>query len=230
MYKKIVAVDVSPPRWDTWYDMYNMAGQLGIRIRPNKLESSNEVRSLHDRLSNIINRDKVTIKKYKNSTFEEFISPDKKYDGFEFIQMRTAQDLVDEGTAMHHCIGSYADKCANGRSIIFSMRKDGKGYVTIELNTRNYEVSQQYTLHDITVTSQEALSIINRWDNDCIELHKNDKESYYEICQKKVKAFLDKERKKGLKELVKDGIADSDLQILRGYQHEEEGILDAAVI
>jgi hypothetical protein len=137
---------------------------------------------------------------------------------------------VDEGILMHHCVGSYADNCANGRSIIFSMRKDGKGYVTIELNTRTYVVSQQYTLHDITVTNQKALDIINKWDNDCIELHKNDKESYYGICQKKVKAYLDKERDKGLKELVKDGIADSESQILKGYQHEGERIAHAAVI
>ena len=230
MYKKISVIDVRPPGWHTWYDMYNMADQLGIRIRPNKLGSTNEIKHLHDRLSDIINRDRVTIKKYKNSIFEEFISPDKEYDGFEFIQMRTAQDLVDEGIAMHHCVGSYADNCANGRSIIFSMRKDGKGYVTIELNTRTYVVSQQYTLHDITVTSQKALDIINRWNNDCIELHKDDKESYYEVCQKKVKSFLDKERNKSLKELVKDGVADSESQILKNVQHEEGYILDAAII
>jgi len=223
--KKIITTDVSLPNWHTWYDMYNMANRLGIRVRPNKLNSNQEIRHLHDGLSNIINRDKVTIKKYKNSIFEEFIAPTKKYDGFEFIQIRTAQDLVDEGISMHHCVGSYADKCANGRSIIFSMRKDGKGYVTIELDTRNYKVSQQYTLHDITVTSQKALDIINRWDNDCIKLHKDDKETYYEICQRKVKAFLDRERSETLKELVKRGIADSESQILKNeYPHADKEI------
>jgi len=230
MYKKIVTIDVALPRWDTWYDTYNMASQLGIRVRPNKLNSNNEIRHLHDKLAEIINRDRVTIKKYKNSIFEEFISPDKKYDGFEFIQMRTAQDLVDEGTTMKHCVGSYADKCANGRSIIFSMRKDGKGYVTIELDTVTYKVSQQYTLHDITITSHEALNIIDRWDNDCIELHKDDKESYHGICQRKVKEYMEKEKAKNLKELVKNGIVDSESQILKGYQHEGEKVLHAAAI
>ena len=195
--------------------MFNMAGQLGVRIRPNKLNSANEIRSLHDKLSNIINRDKITIKKYKNSVFEEFISPDKEYDGFEFIQMRTAQDLVDEGKAMHHCVGSYADRCASGKSIIFSMRKNERSYVTIELDPRTYGISQQYTLHDITVTNRKVLDIINEWNNDCIELHKGDKESYYEVCQKKVRAFLDKERAKSLKELIKDGITDSESQVLQ---------------
>ena len=189
--KRMSAADVNPPNWHTWRDMFNMAGQLGVRIRPNKLNSANEIRSLHDKLSNIINRDKITIKKYKNSVFEEFISPDKEYDGFEFIQMRTAQDLVDEGKAMHHCVGSYADRCASGKSIIFSMRKNERSYVTIELDPRTYGISQQYTLHDITVTNQKVLDIINEWNNDCIELHKGDKESYYEVCQKKVRAFLE---------------------------------------
>jgi len=230
MYKKIVTIDVALPRWDTWYDIYNMASQLGIRVRPNKLNSNNGIRHLHDKLAEIINRDRVTIKKYRNSIFEEFISPDKKYDGFEFIQMRTAQDLVDEGTTMRHCVGSYADRCANGRSIIFSMRKNGKGYVTIELNTITYKVSQQYTLHDITVTSRGALNIIDRWNSDCIELHKDDKESYHGICQRKVKEYTEREKAKNLKELVKNGIVDSESQILSGYLPKNEETAHAAAI
>jgi len=213
------------PDWHHWYDIYVMADQLGVRIRPNRLKTSIEIRNIHDKLSDIIRRDRSIMRKYKNLVFEEFTSPEKEYDGFKFIQMRTAQDLVDEGTVMKHCVASYTDRCAEGRSIIFSMRKNDKSYVTTELDPRNYTITQQYTLHDITVTSQKVLDIINRWNNDCLELHKNDKESYYDKCYKKIKAYLDKERAVSLKELVESGMAKSESQILKDSQPVEEGLL-----
>lgn len=236
-YKRIKSDDDDRfPTWHIWYDMYNMASQLGIRIRSNKLESSGDIQNLHNRLSNIIRRDRITVKKYRNSIFDKFKSPDKKYNGFEFIQMRTAENLVEEGTAMKHCIASYANKCAEGNSIIFSMRKDGKGYVTIELSPTSYKIIQQYTIQDYTVTNQKILDIIDKWNNDCIELHKNDKESYYSICRKGIQAKSDKENAQNIKELVKEGIIDAEEKMLKSMMPcnrtlpINKDLLDGAII
>lgn len=170
------------PNWHTWMDMYRMADQLHIRIRPNKLRDAGEVVEIHERLTDIIRRDEDILMKYKDIIFEKFISPDKKYNGFQFVQLRTAEELNEEGTMMHHCVGSYTGSCAQGESIIFSMRKDGKSYVTIELGSRSYAIIQQYTLHDISVTSEEVLDLINRWHGDCMKLHEDDKKSYSDLC------------------------------------------------
>lgn len=203
------------PSWHTWNDMYNMADQLNIRIRPNKLTESNIV-IIHNKLTDIIRRDQSIINKYKDVIFDEFVSPDKEYDGFHFIQLRTAQELADEGIAMHHCVGGYANRCAEGRSIIFSMRKDGKSYITIELSPYKYNKRvQEYTLRDYTVTNEQVLGLINRWHYDCVALHVKDKETYYDKAQKRVKDYYAKkkkndliEQKKQLDTLFEEGITE----------------------
>lgn len=177
------------PSWHIWDDMYNMADQLNIRIRPNKL-TPEDIHGLHDRMTDIIRRDRRIINEYKDVIFDEFTSPDKDYDGFRFIQLRTAEDLGQEGVAMHHCVGSYVSRCAKGRSIIFSMRKDSKSYVTIELAPqKGYIVLQQYTLHDITVTNKMVLDLMQRWHSDCLALHEGEEKSYYDTYQDKIKSI-----------------------------------------
>lgn len=194
------------PNWHTWLDMYRMAGQLHIRIRPNKLRSATEVIEIHDRMSTIIGRDEHILEEYKNVVFKEFTCPDEKYDGFQFIQLRTAEELREEGTIMHHCVASYTSRCFEGGSIIFSMRRNGKSYVTIELNPHTYEVVQQYTLHDITVTNEKVISMINKWQSDCLKIHKKEEQSYHDICQERIEKIRLIRRLKRLCEIRKGGV------------------------
>ena len=198
---------LSLPPWYIWNDMCDMAGQLNIRIRPNKLTGAVDVHAVHDKLTSIIRRDRYVINKYKDVIFDEFVSPDKDYDGFHFIQLRTAEALTQEGIVMHHCVGGYASRCARGKSIIFSMRKSGKSYVTIELNPNgDHKIVQQYTLHDITVTGGEALNLINKWHSDCVALHVKDAETYYDRCRKREDKDMQEARNNVLNDLLEGGI------------------------
>jgi len=167
--------------WTTWKDTFNMAKTLGIRLRPNKLNGKNLYKT-HNKLSEIINRDQITLKDYKDTIFEEFKSPSSLYDGYYFTQLRTATDLIHEGTVMHHCVGSYASRCDDGQSIIFSMRKDENGleksYVTLEISGKTHELYQMYTMYDINVTNDHILSLIEKWMQDIKKIHENDEETY----------------------------------------------------
>ena len=53
------------------------------------------------------------------------------------VELVTADDLDDEGAALHHCVGRYAGAAASGRSAIFSLRRRAEGIlrprVTIEV-------------------------------------------------------------------------------------------------
>jgi len=214
--------DTNLLNWRAWRDLFNMASQIGIRIRPNKFKNFGEVRNIHDKLSAIVRRDIRILRKYENVVFEEFANPNKEYDGFKFLQLRTAKELRHEGTVMHHCVASYANKCVEGSSIIFSMRKDDKSYVTIDVNPRTYEISQKYTLHDITVTSQAVLDLIDEWRSDYLKLHQDEEESYYDRCQRKIKEVTFKNKVEDLKEMVAEGIIDSDAQLLNQIRKYEE--------
>jgi hypothetical protein len=53
------------------------------------------------------------------------------------VELLTADDLYDEGQALHHCVGGYAGAAASGRSAIFSLRRRVEGVlrprVTVEV-------------------------------------------------------------------------------------------------
>jgi len=197
------------PSWHTWNDMYNMADQLNIRIRPNKLTEAS-IDTVHNKLADIVSRDREIIRKYQNVIFDEYISPTKYYDGFRFVQLRTAEELRHEGLVMHHCVGGYAYNCAEGTSIIFSMRKGDKSYITIEVSPKGgHEILQQYTLHDITVTSDKVLDMINRWHSDCVALHVKDADTYYDKCRKKLRKAVEDVRNKSFDKLLEEGMVEN---------------------
>lgn len=59
--------------------------------------------------------------------------PWRSADGrFEVVPLCSAQDLVDEGNALSHCVGGYYDACRSGSTQILSLREAGQRAATIE--------------------------------------------------------------------------------------------------
>lgn len=63
----------------------------------------------------------------------------RKEDIIKVEELTEAKRLIEEGTAMKHCVASYTHLCAQGRSAIFSLRKYSGGELndiiaTIEVN------------------------------------------------------------------------------------------------
>ncbi|WP_167856706.1 PcfJ domain-containing protein [Hymenobacter aquaticus] len=48
-------------------------------------------------------------------------------------QLRTYEELLDEGRALHHCVASYLHSCQRGRCGIFSLKMDGARSITLEV-------------------------------------------------------------------------------------------------
>lgn len=187
--------------WFTWRDTYNMADRMNIRLRANKFKDEADVSRQHRLLSELTNRDRSMLQDYADITFREFAIPDKEYDGFTFVQLRNVEELVNEGISMHHCVGGYADRCVPGNSIMFSMRKGNRGYVTIELSGKSlpYTIYQKYSIDDVVVTNEFALELMGRWIKDVNKLHEKDGVSYSQKC-KNVADKLKAERR--LKKLI----------------------------
>lgn len=57
----------------------------------------------------------------------------------------TPQAMIEEGKAMHHCVGGYIDRWD---SLILSARIDGKRIETIEVNLKTYELVQSRGLQN----------------------------------------------------------------------------------
>jgi hypothetical protein len=197
--------------WFTWRDMYNMADRMNIRLRANKFKDEADVSRQHDMLSELTNRDTSMLQDYDNITFREFAIPDKKYDGFTFVQLRNVEELVNEGRSMHHCVGGYANRCVPGNSIMFSMRKGNRGYVTIELSGKSlpYTIHQKYSIDDVVVTNEFALELMERWITDVNKLHEKDGIPYNQKCKNVDDTLKAERRLKKLTELKKEAGIDT---------------------
>jgi hypothetical protein len=62
----------------------------------------------------------------------------------EVIPLLSSIDLAVEGSKMHHCVATYDAYCHEGRSRIFSIRREGKRVATAELvfNGRSWHLNQ----------------------------------------------------------------------------------------
>lgn len=52
---------------------------------------------------------------------------------YEIVVLASAEDLVEEGRILDHCVGGYYDICRHGDTQILSLREDGKRVATVEL-------------------------------------------------------------------------------------------------
>lgn len=68
---------------------------------------------------------------------------DFERDGMKIVYPASLDDIVAEGQALHHCVGSYVDKVAARKTMILFLRKSEdveKPYYTVEV--KNREVMQ----------------------------------------------------------------------------------------
>jgi hypothetical protein len=68
----------------------------------------------------------------------------------DFIALQHAEDIREEGAQMHNCVHSYLEHVAAGRSVLFSLRREGGRAATLELvnvsdaSRRRYIVGQLF--------------------------------------------------------------------------------------
>lgn len=85
---------------------------------------------------------------------------------FEVRELLTSAQLLSEGRAMHHCVGTYADSCNLGRTAIYSMTvtdRDGERRLsTIEVDLRNRQIVQVRGRYNAPATAMDA-RILRAW-------------------------------------------------------------------
>lgn len=58
---------------------------------------------------------------------------DDNENSWEFIELTSGKELYQESKFMRHCVRTYTTKCTSGSSAIFSLRRNGKRKLTIEV-------------------------------------------------------------------------------------------------
>lgn len=112
-------------------------------------------------LSNDFHIQVVNLKNNKlvewNKTFENF-----EFDKFLFKELTSNKDLSKEGQVMRHCVGSYSERCLNGRVKIVSLNHniDSKfeKLVTIEITDKRIVQARGKCNRKITEQEYKAIS------------------------------------------------------------------------
>jgi len=165
--------------WETFRDTVRLSKHYRIRIRYNKIRTSNDLNELHNILIGYTNRDRKT--QVYDYTIRPFAHPEIEYDGFTFEFINSTEQLTKAGTAMRNCSAGYALACATGTSIIFVMKKDNKIYTMIELNGQEKDVPivQRKTVFNMAL-NEKTLKVIEKWHGDVVTMHQDDAGCYYD--------------------------------------------------
>ena len=95
------------------------------------------------------------------------------YGNYTIVLPTNTQDLVTEGNEMHHCVGGYIDKVANGDTlIVFVRHKDtpNKCYITAEIYPHNGKIGQYYLAYDHSIEKTEDIEFktaLQEWLSSC---------------------------------------------------------------
>jgi len=81
---------------------------------------------------------------------------------WSFVELTSSDELSLEGRAMHHCVSSYAGSCAAGGSAIFSMQRDGRRVLTVEVTPATKRIVQMRGACNRPATHTEK-EVISQW-------------------------------------------------------------------
>lgn len=89
----------------------------------------------------------------KKQVFDNDILPIKELDELRLEYLNNTYDLKYEGKVMNHCVGSYADSCAQGTSIVYRAYWNDKHIGTLELsdNGNDYYDGGKVTLENAKI-------------------------------------------------------------------------------
>lgn len=101
-------------------------------------------KNLYAAHQNTIKQIKVLANEALNKKISKRIPALEKY-CFQYLNLlirpaESSNELIAEGKTLHHCVGTYAEKYANGTTNIFFIRKvadPNKSYYTLELSRKN---------------------------------------------------------------------------------------------
>lgn len=128
-----------------WADYLRMAVGEGYDMTDRSVLMPPNLNAAHDRLANIKeyshnkNMDKLIEK--RNKKLQRLIFSDENY---TVVLPKSVQDIVDEGKALSHCVGGYADRHAKGALTILFIRKNddlGTPFYTMEV-ANDYHIVQ----------------------------------------------------------------------------------------
>ncbi|MDE7243575.1 MAG: PcfJ domain-containing protein [Oscillospiraceae bacterium] len=130
-----------------------------------------DLQKSHDRLVHHIKvkADARVRRRFKAAYAKAVGTLDFEYKGLKIVYPAKPDDVVNEGSSLHHCVGSYVDRIANKKCLILFLRRSAdqqKPFYTIEL--RDGQVTQVSGKVNAAPTP-EVESFIRRWERTVLQ-------------------------------------------------------------
>jgi hypothetical protein len=99
-----------------------------------------------------------------NAAFPSAWFPAAKIGDTEIVPIEDAATLYREGSAMHHCVGTYRHRVQSGELYVYSMRSDGERIATLALGRYNGKVHVDQIRGPCNVEPPKAIiTTVQRW-------------------------------------------------------------------
>lgn len=161
----------------TLLDYWLMANRAGLDIWDEHVKLPKNLKHEHDRLmeaERIAKNEEEKRKKLaeiekRRPEFEKAVAPLEAWAwedaGICIRPVHTEEELMDEGAALHHCVGGYGATVASGRSCIFFIRRveaPDKPWFTLQVELKTLKEIQNHGLRNCGAT-KEVRAFVSRW-------------------------------------------------------------------
>ncbi|NQT63602.1 MAG: PcfJ domain-containing protein [Candidatus Marinimicrobia bacterium] len=110
----------------------------------------------------IENRDSPWIDYYWSSHGWNWDYVDEYYKNWSFLELTSGKQLFEESQKLHHCVESYAARCASKNSAIVSVSCNKEKILTVEINPQGNEIVQVKGVQNRFPSATEN-KIIDMW-------------------------------------------------------------------
>ena len=150
----------------TLLDYWQMARGLGRNINDSSVRYPKHLLDAHDRMTDLMRAQKLDMRAVQFRLRRRLL---RKYcfaaDGLFVRPAASQRELKAEGDALHHCVSTYGERYAEGKTAIFFIRRasaPGESYYTLELNEQTLTVRQNRGKHNCPRTP-EVQAFEDKW-------------------------------------------------------------------
>ena len=151
-------------------DYLGMVARLGYDMGNSFVLFPRDLREAHDKVQGRIKaKADAQMRRDFKAAMEAIAGRlDFEADGMKFLLPTTPEELAAEGNALHHCVGSYADRVAKHQCVILFLRRCedlGKPFYTVEVRGR--EVAQVRGMGNCDPTP-EVKMFMDKWERQVL--------------------------------------------------------------
>lgn len=151
-------------------DYLDMCGKLGCDMGNSFVLYPADLNKAHDKAARRVKQkaDARLRREFKRAYQRISRHLDYERDGMKFLLPDTPEELAAEGSALHHCVGGYADRVARKECLILFLRRcedESKPFYTVEV--RGGEVTQVRGMQNCPATP-EVEQFMERWERQVL--------------------------------------------------------------